>query len=443
MAFDKDHRATIAYNMLQYETAAKTGKGRFVNLPELRRRAALRKHYVLEHLEDHLKNFEHNFTARGGKVIWAQDEQEAKQSILSIFEQHYVKTVVKSKSMTTEEIGLTECLEKNGIESLETDLGEFIVQLTGERPYHIVTPAMHLSARQVAGVFHQHFGLSEDASPEEITAFAREHLREKFYQADAGVTGANFLVAETGSVSITENEGNALLSVSYPRIHIVVAGIEKVVASLEDLDMFWPLLSAHGTGQSLTAYNSLVNGPAQKGEGEGPRQMYVILLDNGRSRLLGTTPQRRALSCIRCGACLNACPVYCNIGGHAYGTVYSGPIGAVISPHLSGQLREHIHLSHASSLCGKCTEVCPVVIDLHQQLLQNRRLAVKMKLPSRTERFGMKAYKMAMSKRKRLDMVPPGVKNFVARTFFGKAWGPRREMPKVVESFSKQFQSSE
>ncbi len=443
MAFDKDHRATIAFNMTQYENAAKAGKARFVNLPGLRRRAALRKHYVLEHLENHLKNFEHNFTARGGKVIWAQNAEEARQSVLSIFEQHYVKNVVKSKSMTTEEIGLTECLEKNGIESLETDLGEFIVQLTGERPYHIVTPAMHLSAKQIAGVFHKHFGLSEDSSPEEITAFARKHLREKFYRADAGITGANFLVAETGSVAITENEGNALLSISHPRIHIVVAGIEKVLPSLEDLDMFWPLLSAHGTGQSLTAYNSLVNGPVQKGEGEGPRHMYVILLDNGRSRLLGTTPQRRALSCIRCGACLNACPVYCNIGGHAYGTVYSGPIGAVISPHLSGQFREHIHLSNASSLCGKCTEVCPVGIDLHHQLLQNRHLAVKMKMPSRVERYGMKAYKMAMSKRKRLDMVPPGVKNFVASTFFGKAWGPRREMPRVVESFSKRYHGSE
>ena len=405
-AFDLEHRATIAFNMGRYEAAFEKGKAQFARLDVARKRAAIKKHKVLKHLEDHLKTFEHHFSRRGGKVIWAQDAEEARSAILQICEQHYVKEVVKSKSMVTEEIGLTECLEKNGMECLETDLGEYIVQISGDKPYHIVTPAMHLSAADVADIFHEKFGLPKQSTPEEITSFVRIKLREKFQKAQAGITGANFLVSNTGSVALTENEGNGLLSMSCPPVHIVIAGIEKVGASMEDLDLFWPLLASHGTGQYITAFNTLVSGPRQENEKDGPKHMYVILLDNGRSRLLSTVPQRRALSCIRCGACLNACPVYKNIGGHAYGTVYSGPIGAVISPHLSGQLKEYMHLSFASTLCGKCTEVCPVGIDLHHQLLQNRRLSVKLGFPSRFERMGMKAYKIAMDKRKWIDKPP-------------------------------------
>jgi len=442
-AFDKAHRSTIAFNMARYDEAVETGKAQFSNLETARRRAAIRKHIVLENLEDHLKTFEQHFTNRGGRVIWARDGEDARRAILDIFEQQYIKRVVKSKSMITEEIGLTKFLEKNGIECVETDLGEYIVQISNDKPYHIVTPAMHLSAKQVAGIFHKQFGLSEEATPEEITAFVRETLREKFVNAQAGITGANFLVSGTGSVALTENEGNGVLSASFPKLHIVVAGIEKVVSSLEDLDLFWPLLASHGTGQQITAYNTLINGPKKVVEPDGPSQMVVILLDNGRSRLLGTIPQRRTLSCIRCGACLNACPVYRNIGGHAYGTIYSGPIGAIISPHLSGRLREYIHMSHASSLCGKCTEVCPVGIDLHKQLLENRRLAVRMKFPSRSERLGMMAYKKAMGKARWLDSASPPVKNFFAGLLMKKAWGRRRTMPKVVTSFRKRKQTPE
>ncbi len=438
-AFDRAHRTIISYNMGCYDEAVKAGKSQFVNLEAARRRAADKKHYVLEHLEDHLKTFERQFTSRGGRVIWARDKEEARKGILEIFEQNYVQRVVKSKSMVTEEIGLTRFLEKNGIECLETDLGEYIIQVTGDKPYHIVTPAMHLSAQDVAGIFHERFGLPAGSTPEEITAFVRNILREKFFNAQAGITGANFLISNTGSVAITENEGNGLLTASFPKIHIVVAGIEKVVSSLEDLDLFWPLLASHGTGQDMTAYNTVISGPRRQGEADGPEQMFVILLDNGRSRLLSAIPQRRSLSCIRCGACLNACPVYRNIGGHAYGTVYTGPIGAIISPHLSGNFRETIHLSHASSLCGKCTEVCPAGIDLHHQLLQNRRLSVRLGHPTRSERLGMKIYKKAMSNPKWLDKPSPAVKNFFARVLFGKAWGPRRVLPKVVNSFREKY----
>lgn len=438
-AFDARHRATIQFNMTRYDDAVAVGKQQFRNLDMARKRAALRKHYVIENLEDHLKSFEYHFTANGGKVIWAQDAAEARKAILDIFEENHVKQVVKSKSMITEEAGITTFLEKNGVECLETDLGEYIVQISNDKPYHIVTPAMHLSADDVAKIFHDRFDLPKDSSPEDITVFVRETLREKFATAQAGITGANFLLSESGAVALTENEGNALLSVSAPRIHIVITGIEKIIPNLRDLDLFWPLLATHGTGQQISAYNSLVFGPKKKGESDGPEQMYVIILDNGRSRLLKAVPQRRTLACIRCGACLNACPVYRNIGGHSYGAVYSGPIGAIITPHLSGEFETYKHLSFASSLCGKCTEVCPAGIDLHHQLLYNRKLSHKMGLYNRSERMSIKAYKWAMKKRKRLDMTSPWMKNFFAAHFLKKGWGNNRTLPKVVKSFSAQW----
>ncbi len=442
-SFDLDHRATLAFNIGRYDEAVKRGKLQYANLALARRRAAMRKHRVIENLEDHLKDFEYHFTRNGGKVLWAQDVEEARKAVLEVLEKNYVKLVVKAKSMVTEEIGLTEFLEKNGIETLETDLGEYIVQLSNDKPYHIVTPIMHRSARDVAKIFHEKFGLPEDSTPAEITAFVRTTLREKFQKAQAGITGANFLISGTGAVALTENEGNGVLSMSMPPVHIVVTGIDKVLPSVDDLDLFWPLLATHGTGQQLTVYNTLVSGPRKRDETDGPAQMYVVLIDNGRSNLLSMVPQRRALACIRCGACLNACPVYRNIGGHTYGTVYSGPIGAVITPHLRG-LEQYKHLSYASSLCGKCTEVCPVNIDLHQQLLQNRNLSVQQGLHTKWEKWGMKGYKKFMTKRKWLDMPGAGMKNFGMRLFFGKLWGPRRELPKVApKSFGELWKENQ
>ena len=430
-SFDPDRRAIIANNIGRYDEAVLFGKMQYSNLALARKRAAMRKYRVIENLEDHLKDFEYHFTRNGGKVLWAQDVEEGRKAILEILEKNYVRLVVKSKSMVTEEIGLTEFLEKNGIETIETDLGEYIVQLSNDKPYHIVTPVMHKSARDVAKIFHEKFGLPEDSTPAEISAFVRTTLREKFLKAQAGITGANFLVSSTGSVALTENEGNGVLSMGMAPIHIVVTGIEKVIPTLDDLDLFWPLLATHGTGQKITAYNSLVNGPRRRDEPDGPAQMYVVLIDNGRTNLLSHIPRRRALACIRCGACLNACPVYRNIGGHSYGAVYSGPIGAVITPHLRG-LDEYKHLSYASSLCGKCTEVCPVNIDLHQQLLQNRNLSVREGMVTKWERWGMKAFKKFMGKRSWLDMPKSGIKNFGLKLFLRKSWGARRELPKVA-----------
>jgi L-lactate dehydrogenase complex protein LldF len=433
-AFDLKHRETISYNISKYDAAVKRGINQYSNLTLARRQASLKKHKSIENLENLLKEFEQNFTRHGGKVLWAQNDEEARNLILDILKKNRVNLLVKSKSMVTEEIDLDAFLKQNHIECIETDLGEYIVQISEDKPYHIVTPVMHKSAADVADLFHKKFGLDPHSTPQQITAFVRNTLRTKFLKAQASITGANFLVSSSGSIALTENEGNGVLSSSLPPLHIVIAGIEKVIENPEDLHLFWPLLATFGTGQNITAYNSLISGPKQRHENDGPKEMYVILLDNGRSNLLAQIPQRRALSCIRCGACLNACPVYHNIGGHSYGSVYSGPIGAVITPHLKN-FEDYKHLSFASSLCGKCTEVCPVNIDLHYQLLHNRNLTVTKKLPPRSENIGMFIWKKIMLNRKWFNFVNAKWKNFFLNKIFFKAWGERRKLP-VVENKS-------
>jgi len=302
---------------------------------------------------------------------------------------------------------------------------------------------MHLSKEDIAKLFNEKFGTAIDSTPEQLTMKARELLREKYTSYDIGITGGNFLIADSGSIALTENEGNARLTTTFPKIHIAIVGIEKVIPTLNDLDLFWPILSSHGTGQNLTVYNTILGGPRQGNESDGPEEMYVILLDNGRSKLLAQKEQRQALYCIRCGACLNACPVYKNIGGHTYETTYSGPIGSIITPHMAG-MKEFKHLSYASSLCGKCTEVCPVKIDIHKMLLLNRRDSVQQGLSPFSENMGWKGWKTGMLKRKTMDMFGGKFKNLMLRTFFKKSWGKHRELPKVAEkSFSKQWKEKD
>lgn len=437
-AFDLKHRRTIQFNIGRYDQAVIKGKNQYTHLELARKRAAMIKHKAINELEEYLVEFEAAFISRGGKVIWAEDAEQANAEIYRILKKHDIRMVVKSKSMITEELHLNEFLGKHGIDSIETDLGEYIVQISNDRPYHIVTPVMHRSKEDIAAIFHKKFGLSPESTPQEITAFVRGELREKFTKAGAGITGANFLVADIGAVALTENEGNGVMSMSWPKIHIAIAGIEKIIPTLKDLDLFWPLLATHGTGQNMTVYNSVVSGPRTDSEEEGPVEMYVVLVDNGRSHLLAQIPQRKSLMCIRCGACLNACPVYRNIGGHTYGTVYSGPIGSVISPHLN-DLKTYKHLSFASSLCGKCTEVCPVGIDLHAQLLYNRRDSVKAGHTTRMDRISMTLWQKAMQKRWMIDFAGAGVKNMALRTLFKNLWGPRRELPIVKKKSFRQL----
>src|SRR5215471_17256847 len=364
-AADIEHRRKINYNIGKYNAVVPQGKSQFSDVHLARERAKNLKWRAIDTLDKQLENFEAAITKRGAKVIWAENADQAKEAVLKICKEKMCHTIVKSKSMVTEEIHLNDFLQKHKIESVETDLGEYIQQLDGEPPYHIVTPAMHKSKEDVAKLFEEKLGTEKDLSPEELTQVARVKLREKYIQAEVGITGANFIVADIGGIAVTENEGNARLSCAFPKTHIVVAAIEKVIPKLNDLALFWPLLATFGTGQKMTVYNTVVTGPRQLKESDGPEEMYVILLDNGRTNLLANAKAREALYCIRCGACLNACPVYKNIGGHSYQTTYSGPIGSVITPHLR-DMDEYKHLSYASSLCGNCTQVCAVRINLHE-----------------------------------------------------------------------------
>jgi L-lactate dehydrogenase complex protein LldF len=423
-AADLQHRKTINFNIGRYNAVVPQGKTQFENVHLARERAKNIKWRAIETLDQQLEEFELNFSKRGGKVIWAESSADAIEAILKICKEKNCKTLVKSKSMATEEIHLNDAMEANGIESIETDLGEYIQQLDGEAPYHIVTPAMHKSKEDVAKLFNEKLGTPINYTPAELTQVARVILREKYTEAEVGVTGANFIISDTGAVAVTENEGNARLSCAFPKTHIVIVGIEKVIPSLTDLALFWPLLSTFGTGQKITVYNSIISGPRQPGESDGPEEMYVILLDNGRTNILKNPVQRESLYCIRCGACLNACPVYKNIGGHSYGATYSGPIGSVITPHLEG-MEDFKHLSFASSLCGNCTEVCAVKINLHELLLDNRKESVEQGHTSFAERAAWKLWKLASMNRSLMNAGTGPLKNKIVNGLF-KDWNRHR-----------------
>jgi len=442
IAFDLKHRETIRYNISKYDTAFEIGKKRYQRLDFAKNDASRIKRDAIRNLPFLLETFENSAVKNGIEVLWAKDSKEAIEYLKNIALEAGVKTVVKSKSMTTEEIDFNEEFEKIGIKSVETDLGEFIVQTAGEKPYHILTPAMHKSRKDVAELFNRIFGTHKDASADELAAFARNHLRKDFEEAEMGVTGANFLIAKEGAISLTENEGNGLFSLSFPKIHVVIAGIEKIIPSIEELDLFLPLLGCHGTGQQISVYNSIVFGPRKKEEKNGPERMIVILLDNGRTNLYAKPVQSEALSCIRCGACLNNCPVYKNIGGYTYNTVYTGPIGAVIMPHLAN-FKELNHLSFACSLCGKCYENCPVKINLPKLLLENRREAIETTRQPVSEKVIFSGISWLFGSSKRLDIVNGSVKTFFSKIISNKIYGKKRASQKFAKkSFREEWGNS-
>ena len=439
--FDSDYRETINHNILQYKKAVIKGIGYYSSLDNAKKSASEIKEYTLNNLNQLLLKFEKNATKNNIKVLWAKDYKQAIEHILDIVEKEEIKLVVKSKSMISEELDLNKVLEDKGIQSIETDLGEFIIQQANEKPFHIITPAMHKSKEDVAKLFREKFDTPENSSPEFITKFVRKFLREQFVIADMGITGANFLIAETGSIALTENEGNGLMTLSWPKVHLAITGIEKIIPRLSDLDLFWNLLSVVGTGQKITAYNSIISGPRGEGETDGPEKMYLILIDAGRTNIFDQEDHYVALKCIRCGACLNYCPVYKTIGGHAYDTVYSGPIGSVISMYLENS-KDTGHLNFASTLCGKCTEVCPVKIPLHHLLLLNRKKLVEEGHKAGFEKTFFRYYKRFMLKRKRLDRVSAKWKNRAMKSLGKKAWGTRRApLVFVKESFNKRWRN--
>jgi len=356
---------------------------------------------AIANLDKLLVEFDENITARGAVVLFAENAEDANKHVIQIARRHNVKSVVKSKSMVSEELDLNRALSSAGVRAVETDLGEYLVQLAGQRPVHIVTPALHLSAADVGNLFHEKLGEPFSAEHQQLTEIARRHLRAEFLDAGMGISGVNFAVAQTGTLVIVENEGNAGLSTSAPPVHVALMGIEKLIPRIEHLPVFLNLLARSGTGQKLTTYTHLIHGATPE------RKLYVIILDNGRTRVLEDPAARSALFCIRCGACLNACPVYRRAGGWAYGWVYPGPIGSIITPHLVG-LEQAGRLPFGSSLCGACGEVCPVKIDIPHQLVHLRHRAVNEPSPmhSAGQRLIWKLWAWAMSgpKRYRLAM---------------------------------------
>ena len=336
----------------------------------MRQQAAEAKRRALRQLPDLLEKAERNLKKNGFQVEWSLDAAQANQLVLDIARRHGVKTVTKSKSMLSEELGTNHAMEAAGLQVVETDLGEYIIQLANETPSHIVGPVMHKTKAEIRDVFVDELGMEPTDDAEEMVAFARRMLREDFLSADMGISGGNFLIAETGSIGLVMNEGNGRMCTSLPRVHVALVGIEKLVDTVEDYATLTQVLPSSSTGQKLTVYTNIINGPRRDDEDDGPEYTYVILVDNGRTDIYDTK-YAEVLTCIRCGACQNACPVYRTMGGHAYGWVYGGPIGAVLTPLFVG-LENATPLPHASSLCGSCKQVCPVDIDLPRMLLDLR-----------------------------------------------------------------------
>ncbi len=341
----------------------------------MRTRAAAIKAHTIGSLDYYLDLADKSVRRNGGHVHFADDAAAATQIVIDIAKRHDVKRAIKSKSMVSEEMGLNDALERAGIEPVETDLGEYIIQLAGETPFHIIAPAMHKTRGEVSDLFHDWLKSAPTSDIARLCSIAREALREKFATAEMGITGANFVVAETGTVVIVTNEGTGRMTTSTPRVHVAICGMEKLLPAIEDLPLFLRLLTRSATGQRATSYTSFISGPRAASDEDGPEEFHLIFVDNGRLNLLKDEVLREALSCIRCGACLNHCPVYRKVGGHAYGWVYSGPIGAVVTGPMTG-MKQAADLPYASTLCGACRDVCPVKIDLPKLLLHLRhRLA--------------------------------------------------------------------
>ena len=439
---DLHHRQVVRTALRSYETARDNRKAAFQDGPSARQAAAETKWQAINHLDQYLEQLVARLESRGTKVHWASNGVQAREIITNLLQEKKARSVIKSKAMTSEEIHLNEALEKAGFKVIESDLGEFIVQLRHEPPYHIVFPSMHLTRSEIKELFQRELGDAPSDNPEDLTMVARRVMRQKYLTAEVGFTGANFAIAETGMISITENEGNARLTAALPRTMVTLLGIEKILPRFADLALFLPMLATAGAGQTLTGYNTMYSGPRQPGETDGPEEWHVILLDNHRTELLADAEQRDALHCIRCGACLNVCPIFRNVGGHTYGTTYSGPIGSVITPHLRG-LQDWKHLSNASSLCGACTETCPVKIDLHHHLLQNRRNAATEK-PSRLERLGYRLFNLLVSDphfwrlAKKIGWLTQPLHRRVMGAKYdpARAWTKTRDLPPVpLESF--------
>lgn len=414
------------------------------NWEALRSKGKAIKDHTIANLDYYLDLLATNVEIAGGKIHFASDAAEARKLIIDLAKKREVKTVIKSKSMVSEEMGLAEAMNDAGFETVETDLGEYIIQLAEETPYHLIAPAVHKSRTEVAKLLDKSYlPGSEPPDATELTMMAREQLRDVFRRADMSVTGANFAVAESGSIALVTNEGNGRMSTSVPRVHVAVMGMEKIVPSIQDLSTMLRILIRSATGQRISTYVTMVNGPRKPDEEEGPEEFHLVVLNNGRDKLLSDVYMREALNCIRCGACLNACPVYRKVGGHAYGWVYPGPIGALVSPVLTG-LKDGKNLPNASSLCGACHDACPVKIDIPRMLLELRwRTAEgekdpKEKSSSITERLVWKSWRIGMMGRKRFDL-GARIAGWTLRPFTRNGWISKAPPPVGGWTSSRDF----
>ena len=409
--------------------------------------------HTLANLGRYLGQFGEAITSSGGTVHWAADAAEANEIITGIARASGATSVVKSKSMVTEEIELNEALAAAGIEAVETDLGEFIIQIAGDRPSHIIAPVVHKTRGDIGELFRDHLGIDYTDDPEELNAAARRHLRTIFLEADMGISGVNFGVAESGAICLVTNEGNGRLTTTAPRVHVAVMGMERVVPTFRDLGVMLEVLARSATGQKLTSYSTVVTGPRRPGDPDGPDEFHVVVLDNGRSDVLGESTAE-VLACIRCGACLNVCPVYRESGGHAYGATYAGPVGAVLTPSLLG-LREWGDLAYASSLCGACLEVCPIRIDLPAMLVELRSRYADEGLADRSLERLIGRYAAAATRPAAfrallragglLGRIPRSKDGWITSLpFMGKGWTEYRDLPRPdPRSFHRRWKERE
>ncbi|MBB6636810.1 LutB/LldF family L-lactate oxidation iron-sulfur protein [Cohnella thailandensis] len=402
---DEFLRKAVKFTTERLRNGKKNAAGEHGNWDEWRERGRAIRLHTIAHLDYYLNLFVNNARANGVHVHFADTGADAVRIALSIAERKSAKTVVKSKSMVSEELHLNAALEKIGVEAIETDLGEYIIQLAGETPSHIVIPAIHKNRYQIADLLSEVAGEKLEADTTVLAGFVRKKLRERFLEADIGMTGCNFAIAETGSMVLFENEGNARMVTTLPKTQITLMGMERIIPSFQDLEVMATLLPRSATGQKLTMYMSAISGPRRSEDADGPDEMHIIIVDNGRSLQLGDPEFQELLNCIRCGACLNACPVYRHIGGHAYGGTYSGPIGAVLTPALNKNIAEWDDIANASSLCGACYEACPVKIPLHDMLVYLRRRKVEKGHGNKLEGAGMKGFSTLLGNAKRFRTV--------------------------------------
>ena len=431
IALDDEHYKKMMSRYDAFKQIVENKAGYYSDLDLEKQRASNIRTKAFKKLDKLLVDFDTNFTDNGGKLFWANDADDAKQMILSILSQEKIKKILKTKSSTLEEIGLTSFLKMKKIKVVDTNIGDFVCSLYNERPYNIQSPAAHKKVEEIASLYSEQFGVKENCNAKQLTTATRLLLKDNMLNAECVITGANFLVSNTGSIVLTENEGNILKSTSFAPVHIIVAGIDKLITSIEDLGVLLPISSLYEPNKNVSTYYNFINKSEDK-------KIFLILLNNGRTDVLSKEEQRKILTCIQCGACAEVCPIYNIVGGHIYEEYFPGPVGSVISPIIKG-MEESSHFCTLCTSCGRCNEVCPVNIPLRDLFIENRNDLVKTDKSLISERYFFSYLMKKFSSRKNLDKHNSGFKNFELRQYIKKKWGYKRELPKFAEESFSQY----